>query len=159
MDGRRRSSGVGRGLRLCGLLGGVAATAAACAAVAAGGAPAPIGSMTIARIHLKTPIYGQATDAMLAYGPGHYADTNMPGTGHGIVAFAGHRVTPVGGRPYGPFRYIDRLRRGDAISISRQYSGRLMTFRYVVFKMEVVRPTFVSCSNMWAKRSSSKSAR
>lgn len=146
MSGRRRSSGVGRGLRLCtgAIAAAVAAASLALGAGAAGHPPAAIGTMSIPRIHLSTPIFGQASDAMLAYGPGHYSDTNMPGTGHGIVAFAGHRVTPVGGRPYGPFRYIDRLRRGDAITISRKYSGRLMTFRYVVYKTSVVRPTFVS---------------
>jgi sortase A len=123
----------------------VVVTVAACVvAGASGGTPTPIGAMTIPRIHLETPIFAQASDSMLAFGPGHYADTNMPGTGHGIVAFAGHRVTPVGGRPYGPFRYLNLLRPGDSIFVSHRYSGRLMTFRYVVFRTRVVSPTFVS---------------
>jgi sortase A len=145
MRGIERSSGVRRVLRACAVVAFVTVGAAFAAGVgAASRAPASIGEMSIPRIHLATPIYPQATDGMLAFGPGHYADTNMPGTGHGIVAFAGHRVTPVGGRPYGPFRYINVLRRGDAISITRTYSGRPMTFRYVVYRTEVVRPTYVS---------------
>jgi sortase A len=45
----------------------------------------------------------------LRKGPGHYADTPLPG-GRGTSAIAGHRTT------YGaPFRDIDDLRRGDKI--------------------------------------------
>ena len=140
MQKARRITGV---TAVAALGAAVLATAVCAAAVAARG-PVALAELTIPQIHLETPVYQQVTGATLGLGAGHYADTNMPGAGHGIVAVAAHRVTPVGGRPYGPFRFIDRLRRGDPISVERQIAGRTMTFRYVVFKTLVVRPTFVS---------------
>jgi sortase A len=58
----------------------------------------------------------------LKKGPGHYAGTALPGE-HGTVAIAGHRTT------YGaPFRRLDRLRRGYAITLTMPYG----TFTYSV---------------------------
>lgn len=65
--------------------------------------------------------------------PGHYPSTTVPGLG-GTVAIAGHRVTPVGGRPYGPFYFIDRLHRGDAIVLRMPYG----TFTYRVTRHVIV---------------------
>ena len=70
----------------------------------------------------------------LRKGPGHYADTPLPGQ-PGTVAIAGHRTT------YGaPFRTIDQLDRGDPIRIEMPY-GR---FTYRVEKTRIVEPTEVS---------------
>ena len=70
----------------------------------------------------------------LRKGPGHYDDTPLPGE-RGTVAIAGHRTT------YGaPFRNIDKLDRGDAITIEMPY-GR---FTYRVEKSEIVEPTDLS---------------
>lgn len=67
----------------------------------------------------------------LRKGPGHYADTPLPGQ-PGTVAIAGHRTT------YGaPFRNIDKLDRGDTIVLQMPY-GRLL---YKVQKTEIVEPT------------------
>lgn len=70
----------------------------------------------------------------LRKGPGHYADTPLPGQ-RGTVAVAGHRTT------YGaPFRSIDKLRRGDPIRMEMPY-GR---FTYRVEKTRIVEPTNLS---------------
>lgn len=70
----------------------------------------------------------------LRKGPGHYADTPLPGE-RGTVGIAGHRTT------YGaPFRKIDKLNRGDAIRLEMPYG----TFTYKVEKTRIVEPTEVS---------------
>ncbi|MGI8750203.1 MAG: class E sortase [Thermoleophilaceae bacterium] len=70
----------------------------------------------------------------LRKGPGHYADTPLPGQ-RGTAAIAGHRTT------YGaPFRSIDKLKRGAPIRIDMPY-GR---FTYRVEKTRIVAPTEVS---------------
>ncbi len=67
----------------------------------------------------------------LRKGPGHYADTPLPGQ-RGTVAIAGHRTT------YGaPFRNVDQLDRGDRIVLQMPY-GR---FVYRVQKTEIVEPS------------------
>lgn len=67
----------------------------------------------------------------LRKGPGHYADTPLPGQ-RGTVAIAGHRTT------YGaPFRNVDKLDRGDLIVLQMPY-GR---FTYRVQKTKIVEPT------------------
>jgi sortase A len=72
--------------------------------------------------------------ADLRKGPGHYANTPLPGE-RGTVAVAGHRTT------YGaPFRTIDQLDPGDRITIEMPYG----TFGYRVQKTRVVEPTEVS---------------
>ena len=67
-------------------------------------------------------------------GIGHLNGSAWPGE-EGMVSLWGHRVTPTRGRPHGPFRYIDRLRHGDRITI-RTPNGR---FDYVVSMALVVR--------------------
>jgi sortase A len=76
---------------------------------------------------------GIANPRDLDRGPGHYPSTTVPGLG-GTVAIAGHRVTPVGGRPYGPFYFIDRLRRGSLIILRMPYA----TFVYRVTEHVIV---------------------
>jgi sortase A len=80
-----------------------------------------------------TIIEGVDATRDLEHGPGHYPSTTVPGLG-GTVAIAGHRVTPVGGRPFGPFYSIDRLRRGDRIVVQMPYG----TFVYRVGRHVVV---------------------
>ncbi len=76
----------------------------------------------------------EGTDpAPLRKGPGHYPDTALPGMGR-TVAIAGHRTTYMA-----PFRTIDRLRRGDRITIRMPY-GR---FDYEVARTRIVAPTAV----------------
>jgi len=73
----------------------------------------------------------------LRRGPGHYADTPLPGD-RGTVAIAGHRTT------YGaPFRNIDKLAPGDRIVVSMPY-GRYI---YRVETTKIVPPTA-----LWVKR-------
>jgi sortase A len=70
----------------------------------------------------------------LRTGPGHYAETPLPGE-RGTVAIAGHRTT------YGaPFRRIDQLERGDRIELRMPY-GR---FVYRVDRTRIVPPTETS---------------
>jgi sortase A len=87
-------------------------------------------------------IEGVDTSRDLDRGPGHYPSTTVPGLG-GTVAIAGHRVTPVGGRPYGPFYSIDRLRRGDRI---------VLTMPYATFVYRVGRHVVVPASATWFER-------
>jgi sortase A len=75
-------------------------------------------------------------------GPGHYPATTVPGLG-GTVAIAAHRVTPVGGRPYGPFFFIDRLRRGDPI---------VLRMPYATFVYRVTRHVIVPAHATWFER-------
>jgi sortase A len=70
---------------------------------------------------------------------GHLPSTYGPGMG-GTVALFGHRVTPTLGLAHGPFRYIDRLDRGDRIIVRMPY-GRYV---YSVQDHRVVR------ANAWA---------
>ena len=73
----------------------------------------------------------EGTDAGdLRAGPGHFADTPLPGR-RGTVAIAGHRTT------YGaPFRRLDELGRGDRIELRMPY-GR---FTYEVEHTRIVDP-------------------
>ena len=67
----------------------------------------------------------------LRKGPGHYPRTPLPGL-RGTVGIAGHRTT------YGaPFRDLDRLRRGDEITVEMPYA----TFRYRVERTRIVPPS------------------
>ena len=76
----------------------------------------------------------QGTDAAsLRKGPGHYPRTAVPGMGR-TVAIAGHRTTFLA-----PFKTIDRLRRGDRITVRMPY-GR---FIYEVARTRIVTPTDV----------------
>jgi sortase A len=84
--------------------------------------------ITIPRNGLPTIVVEGTGTADLRKGPGHYEVTPLPGSG-GTVAIAGHRTT------YGaPFRHIDRLRRGDAITLTLPHG----TFGYRVVGHEIV---------------------
>jgi sortase A len=73
-------------------------------------------------------VHGTRWGADLTRGPGHYAQTSLPGLDR-VTAIAGHRTT------FGaPFRHIDRLEAGDLITLELPYG----TFEYRVFSHEIV---------------------
>ncbi|WP_205695813.1 class E sortase [Conexibacter sp. SYSU D00693] len=91
---------------------------------------AAAGRLRIDRLDLDVVVVQGVAEDDLRRGPGHYAQTALPGQG-GTVAIAGHRTT------YGaPLRHADRLRRGDRIDLHMPYG----TFRYRVEGTRIVRP-------------------
>jgi sortase A len=94
----------------------------------------PLGELRIARLHARYVVVQGTRASSLSKGPGHYAGTPLPGQ-PGTVGIAGHRTT------YGaPFRHLDALRRGDAITVTMPY-GR---FVYRVRGLRIVKPSDVS---------------
>ena len=81
-------------------------------------------------------VEGTDTDD-LRKGPGHYADTPMPGE-RGTVAIAGHRTTHGA-----PFRNVDKLERGDRIVLQLPYGS----FVYRVERTQIVEPTALWVTN------------
>jgi sortase A len=112
------------------------AAAAGLAAAPSGAAADSVGAIVIPRIGLRTPIYANVTSRLLARGPGHLPETGLPGGGR-TIAVAGHRTTHTH-----PFRWLNRLRRGDAIRIRTQRPGRdgRLLHEYRVTGIRVVRP-------------------
>jgi sortase A len=89
-----------------------------------------IAELRIARIGLRTVVVRGTDPADLRAGPGLLAGSPLPGQG-GTTAIAGHRTT------YGaPFRSLDALRRGDAITLRLPYGS----FRYAVEGWRIVQP-------------------
>jgi sortase A len=89
----------------------------------------PLGRIVVPRMGVRV-IFVQGTNWAhdLSKGPGHYERTSVPGL-QKTTAIAGHRTT------FGaPFRHIDRLRAGDAITLEMPYG----TFRYRVFAHRIV---------------------
>lgn len=88
-----------------------------------------LGRIEIRRIGLKAVfVHGTRWGADLSRGPGHYAQTSLPGVGR-TMAIAGHRTT------FGaPFRHIDSIRAGDWIKLSLPYA----TFHYRTFVHRIV---------------------
>ena len=94
----------------------------------------PLGRIAIPRIGSNFVfVSGTGTDS-LKKGPGHYTDTPLPGEG-GTVAIAGHRTTYAA-----PFRRLDRLRVGDAITVVMPYGW----FIYGVEGTRIVAPSNTS---------------
>jgi sortase A len=89
----------------------------------------PLGRIIVPRLKLnKVFVHGTRWRQDLSRGPGHFPQTGIPAVGQ-TVAIAGHRTT------FGaPFRYINKLREGDAITLELPYG----TFRYTVFKHKIV---------------------
>ena len=90
---------------------------------------APLGKLTIGRLGLSE-IFVEGTDYWdsLTKGPGHYSITSWPGLGK-TTAIAGHRTTWSA-----PFRYINNLRTGDAITLKMPYGS----FTYRVTRHRIV---------------------
>lgn len=78
------------------------------------------GRVEIPRLQLDAPVREGARLRELAKGVGHLPSTYWPGMG-GTVALFAHRVTPTLGKSHGPFRYLDRLRLGDRITVVMPY--------------------------------------
>jgi sortase A len=75
--------------------------------------PAPIGEIRIPAIGLVTPMFEGVYENALLQGPGHWPGTPAPGEpGNSVIS--GHRGTETK-----PFLYVDRLARGDVITITR----------------------------------------
>jgi sortase A len=90
-----------------------------------------LGRLRIGRIGSSFVVVQGTDGSSLQKGPGHYADTTMPGL-PGTVAIAGHRTTYLA-----PFRHVDDLRKGDRIELEMPY-GR---FTYAVEKARIVSPS------------------
>lgn len=89
-----------------------------------------VAELRIARIGLHAIVVRGTSPADLREGPGLIAGTPLPGQ-RGTTAIAGHRTT------YGaPFRHLDALRRGDAITLRLPYAS----FRYRVESRRIVAP-------------------
>ena len=89
-----------------------------------------VAELRIARIGLRAIVVRGTTPADLRAGPGLIAGTPLPGQ-RGTTAIAGHRTT------YGaPFRHLDALRRGDAITLRLPFAS----FRYRVEGRRIVDP-------------------
>jgi sortase A len=90
----------------------------------------PLGRIRIPELGVNA-IFVQGTrwGPDLSQGPGHYAQTSLPGVGR-TVGIAAHRTT------FGAwFRHIDSLRSGDPITLRLPYA----TFHYKVFFHEIVK--------------------
>ena len=88
-----------------------------------------IGRLSIPDLDVKAVfLHGTRWGPDLSRGPGHYAETALPGVGE-TSAIAAHRTT------FGAwFRNIDDLRPGDRITLSLPYG----TFEYKVFMHKIV---------------------
>jgi sortase A len=89
----------------------------------------PLGRIIVPRLSLnKVFLHGTRWRKDLSRGPGHYPQTGIPAVGQ-TVAIAGHRTT------FGaPFRYINKLRQGDRITLQLAYG----TFHYRVVRHKIV---------------------
>lgn len=93
-----------------------------------------LGRIQIPRIGVSFAFVQNTDESSLSKGPGHYADTVLPGE-HGTVAIAGHRTTYLA-----PFRHIDSLHHGDRVLLSMPYGQ----FVYRVESSRVVLPSDVA---------------
>jgi len=89
-----------------------------------------LGRLRIPRIGLNAVfVQGTRWGPDLSQGPGHYAQTSLPGVGR-TMAIAAHRTT------FGAwFRHIDSLKDGDRVSLRLPYA----TFHYRAFKHKIVK--------------------
>jgi sortase A len=95
---------------------------------------AAVGRLRIARIGLDAIVVRGTRPDDLKHAPGLLDAAALPGE-RGTVAIAGHRTT------YGaPFRHVDRLRRGDRLTVAMPYG----TFRYAVEGTRIVAPDDLS---------------
>jgi len=93
----------------------------------------PLGRIAVPRAGGSFVYVAGTGGSSLRKGPGHYAGTALPGQ-RGTVAIAGHRTTYSA-----PFRHLDRLRRGDTITLTMPYGH----FQYRVERKRVVAPSHV----------------
>ena len=93
-----------------------------------------VGRIRIPKIGASYVVVAGTDTASLRKGPGIYDQVPFPGAA-GTTAIAGHRTTYLA-----PFRNIDKLRKGDEITVEMPY-GR---FTYEVERRRIVAPTEVS---------------
>ena len=123
---RSGGSGSGSASDVASAGGGAGGTRQRTAQVPRPGSSQAYAILTIPRLHLRFPVAeGVGKQAVLNKGYiGHYRGTQQPGEA-GNFAVAGHRNT------HGePFRYINRLRRGDLVEVETQAA----VFTYAVDK-------------------------
>ena len=89
-----------------------------------------IGTMTIPKINVVTPIFEGVWLTVVDHGPGHWPNSAMPGR-RGNSVFAGHRVTHTH-----PFMDMDLLVPGDKIIVDMPYG----TFTYTITSLRIVQP-------------------
>ena len=90
--------------------------------------PDVFGQLEIDSIKLNQYIISGTDDQSLEFGPGHYLQTALPGTG-GNVGIAGHRTT------YGaPFAKLDQVKIGDELILSVDSKK----FHYTVDEVTIV---------------------
>ena len=114
----------------------------ASASVAPARARARIGTVSIPRLNLVSPVYSGTSDAVYDMGVGHWPGTALPGQ-RGNVVLGGHRTASPR-----PFFDIQSILVGDSILVRR--GGR--THEYVVTRTLVVKPTSVWILNQSAAR-------
>jgi sortase A len=87
-----------------------------------------VGRLRVPRLKLDAIVVEGTDGATLTKGPGRYTKSYVPGEGK-LIYIAGHRTT------YGaPFARIDRLRKGDEVTLDVPYG----TFRYRVSSYVIV---------------------
>lgn len=91
----------------------------------------PVGRVAVPRLGLRMVVVDGTDEESLKQGPGLDPRTSLPGEGE-LVYIAGHRTTYLA-----PFSHIDRLRRGDEITLSLPYA----TFEYRVVRHAIVEAT------------------
>jgi sortase A len=79
-----------------------------------------IGRIVVKRLGLNMILVNGTSDSSLQKGPGRFLGTYMPGEGQ-LIYIAGHRTTYLA-----PFSHINKLRRGDIVTLSVPYG----TFTY-----------------------------
>jgi len=92
-----------------------------------------IGTLTISKLNVTSPIYMGITNDVFDRGVGQWPGSARPGT-RGNLVIGGHRTSA-----RRPFSNIDQLRGGDIISIAVGTT----TYKYVVTGHSIVKPTSV----------------
>jgi sortase A len=92
---------------------------------------APVGTLSIPRLKVKSTIYIGVTDEQFNVGVGEWPGSPQPGT-LGNIVIGGHRTSG-----HRPFANIHKLKTGDLIYLKK--NGK--TFRYVVARSLVVSKT------------------
>jgi sortase A len=93
----------------------------------------PVGRLRIPRLGVDMVVVEGTDSESLKKGPGHYADSFLPGQGE-LIYVAGHRTTYSA-----PFARIDSLRSGDTVVFQVPYG----TYEYRVTRHRIVAATDV----------------
>jgi sortase A len=93
-----------------------------------------IGTISIPKIGLVSPIYEGVWLTVVDHGPGHWPGSAMPGR-RGNAVFAGHRVTHTH-----PFLDVDQLAPGDQVIFDMPHG----TYTYAVTSITIVYPDQLS---------------